>query len=252
MNKKLRQKAIIEYVESVAEVSIHELVRLTESSIATIRRDLLELHEQNKLIRTPGGARNIVQQQQSLVLRTFDQRRSHNAEAKLAIAAAARKLVQPGLTIAIDSGTTCWQFATLLTDIAPLRVITSAVAVIEALGDCEGIELVVIGGVFRKNNLDFTGVRTVTAFQQFAVDMAFLGCDGFIAEGGIYTDDMESHAISRAIAESAEVRVVLFDRQKVGKRHCCRILSPAEIDCIITDARLELPAGSRCQYIHAF
>lgn len=250
MNKKQRQQAIIEYLGAMSEASIVELVRLTESSIATIRRDLLEMHESGKLIRTPGGACNIVHQQ-SLVQRTFDQRRSHNAEAKLAIAAAAKELVHPNMTIAIDSGTTCWQLACLLTDIKPLRVITNAVAVIEALGDCPDIELIVVGGVFRQSNLDFTGAQTAMTMRKYAVDMAFLGCDGFLPGKGIYTDDMQSHAIGQAIAANAAQRVVLFDQQKLGQRHCCQILADDEIDCIITDAQVELPADSKCRYIHA-
>lgn len=250
MNKKQRQREITAYISSVSEASIPELVRLTDSSIATIRRDLLELHEQGKLIRTPGGARHL-EQQQSLVLRTFDQRRSHNAEAKLAIAAAARDLVQPGMTIAIDSGTTCWQLATQLTNIKPLRVLTSAVAVIETLGDCEDIELVVIGGVFRKSNLDFTGPQTINAFRQYSVDLSFLGCDGYLPGKGIYTDDLDTHAISQAIANCGKKRVVLFDSSKVGQSQCCRILEENEIDCIITDAELDLPPDSKCEYISA-
>ena len=55
MNKKQRQKQIVDYINTVSEASIQELVQLTDSSIATIRRDLLDLHEQNLLIRLPGG-----------------------------------------------------------------------------------------------------------------------------------------------------------------------------------------------------
>ena len=248
MNKKQRQKQIVDYINTVSEASIQELVQLTDSSIATIRRDLLDLHEQNLLIRLPGGARNMVQQQ-SLVQRTFDQRRSHNAEAKLAIATAAKKLVQPGMTIAIDSGTTCWQFAAQLVDIKPLRILTSAVAVIETLGDCDGIELVVIGGLFRQSNLDFTGPSTINSFRQFSADIAFLGCDGFIPEKGIFTNDLDSHAISQAIAACAEKRVILFDDHKLNVRHSCRILEPREIDCIITNAQINTPLPGNLEYI---
>ena len=248
MNKKLRQKQIVDYINTVSEATVQELVQLTDSSIATIRRDLLDLHEQNLLIRLPGGARNTVQQQ-SLVQRTFDQRRSHNAEAKLAIAAAAKELVQPGMTIVIDSGTTCWQFAARLTDIKPLRILTSAVAVIETLGDCEGIELVVIGGLFRQSNLDFTGPSTINMFRQFSADIAFLGCDGFVPGKGIFTDDLDSHAISQAIADCAEKRVVLFDDHKVNVRRSCRILEMRDIDCIVTNAVLDMDDCGTTDYI---
>ncbi len=230
-----RQTKILNYIQDVPEVSVPELVKLTGASEATIRRDLLGMEKDGLLVRTFGGARSAVQQ--SLVLRTFEQRSMFQHDQKLAIAAAATELVKPGMTIVIDSGTTCWHFAAQLKlkEKTPLRIITSALAVIETFGGIKGIEIHLVGGRFRIGNLDFCGPISTTTFANFHADMAFLGCDSLLPGIGAFSQDIDSASISHAMVSCAEKHILLCDHTKVGKRCCHRILSPQEIDYVITD-----------------
>ncbi|MDD5728379.1 MAG: DeoR/GlpR family DNA-binding transcription regulator [Victivallales bacterium] len=231
----LRQAKILNYLQDTPEASVPELVKLTGASEATIRRDLLGMEKDGLLVRTFGGARSAVQQ--SLVLRTFEQRSMLQHDQKLAIAACAAKLVKPGMTIVIDSGTTCWHFAAQLKlkEKAPLRIITSALAVIETLGGLKGIEIHLAGGRFRVGNLDFCGPLSNTMFANFHADAAFLGCDSLLPKTGAFSQDIDSAAISHAMVNCAAKRILICDHTKVGKSCCHRILSPREIDCVITD-----------------
>jgi len=231
----LRQTKILSYLQDVPEVSVLELVQLTGASEATIRRDLLEMEKSTLLVRTFGGARSAVQQ--SLVLRTFEQRSMLQHSQKLAIAGCAAKMVKPGMTIVIDSGTTCWRFASQLKlrETAPLRIITSALAVIETLGGIKDIEIHLVGGRFRIGNLDFCGPLSIASFANFHADIAFLSCDSLIPKIGAFTKDIDSAAISHAMSSCAEKRILLCDHTKLDQHDCHRILSPREIDYVITD-----------------
>jgi DeoR/GlpR family transcriptional regulator of sugar metabolism len=156
---------------------------------------------------------------------------------KLAIASCAAKMVKPGMTIVIDSGTTCWHFASQLKlrKKAPLRIITSALAVIETLGSIKDIEINLVGGRFRIGNLDFCGPLSSATFANFHADIAFLSCDSLLPQTGAFTQDIDSAAISHGIANCAEKRILLCDHTKLGKSCCHRILAPREIDYVITD-----------------
>lgn len=230
-----RQTKILNYLQDVPEVSVVELVRLTGASEATIRRDLLEMEKNGLLVRTFGGARCAVQQ--SLVLRTFEHRSMLQHDQKLAIAAAAADLVKPGMTIVIDSGTTCWHFSAQLKlkEIAPLRIITSALAVIETLGGTEGIEIHLVGGQFRVSNLDFCGPLSASIFGNFHADAAILGCDSFLPRTGAFSQDMDSAAVSQAMVQCADKRILLCDHSKFTKNGCYRILALQEIHYVVTD-----------------
>ena len=230
-----RQTKIFNYLQDVPEVSVAELVKLTGASEATVRRDLLNMEKEGLLVRTFGGARCAVQQ--SLVLRTFEHRSMLQHDQKLAIAAAAADLIKPGMTIVIDSGTTCWHFSAQLKlkEIKPLRIITPALAVIETLGGTEGIDIHLVGGLFRINNLDFCGALSASIFNSFHADAAILACDSFIPHNGAFSQDMDSAAISQAMVQCADKRILLCDHSKFTKKGCYRILTLQEIHYLVTD-----------------
>lgn len=229
----IRQNKIMDRLGTVAECSVLELVRLTGASEATVRRDLLEMEKQGMLLRTFGGARRV--EKQSMVLRTFDQRSSRCREAKERIAEVAVKLVSPGMTLIIDSGTTCWNFAARLKSIAPLRIVTSALAVVDALGGTPKIELNLVGGCFRIDNLDFIGPLALENLRSFHADIAFLGCDSLTPGRGAFAEDVNSAAVSREMARCAERTVILCDRSKFRNCGCHRLFAPDEIDTVVTD-----------------
>ncbi|HQL86888.1 MAG TPA: DeoR/GlpR family DNA-binding transcription regulator [Lentisphaeria bacterium] len=230
-----RQTKILNYLQDVPEVSVAELVRLTGASVATIRRDLLDMEKNGLLVRTFGGARCAVQQ--SLVMRTFEHRSMLQHDEKLAIAAAAADLIKPGMTIVIDSGTTCWHFSAQLKlkEITPLRIITSALAVIETLGGTEGVEIHLVGGLFRISNLDFCGALSASMFSNFRADAAILGCDSFLPRDGAFSQDMDSAAISQAMVQCADKRILLCDHSKFNQKGCYRILPLQEIHYVVTN-----------------
>ena len=187
-------------------------------SPATVRRDLLEMENDGLLVRTFGGARCAAQQ--FLLLRTFEQRSMLQHEQKMAIAAAAAKVIVPGMTIAIDSGTTCWHFSSQLKlqEKTPLRIVTSALAVIETLGSVEGMEIHLIGGRFRVSNLDFCEPMSAGGFSNFHIDVAILSCAGFIPKSGAFTLDLDSVGISQAMTQCSSKCILLCDDSKIGKK----------------------------------
>lgn len=226
----LRRKKIVDHLRLAGEADVAELVALTNSSEATIRRDLLELEAAGQLMRTFGGARSL--SEPSLVDRAFDRRSQLMSREKEQIALAAAKLVKPGMTLMIDSGTTCRAFASRLVELAPLQIITSALAVVEALGEVPGIEIFAGGGKFRFSNLDF--VDPLVDFSQFHADLLILGCDSIIPGKGFFSFDMQSAAISRQMAGCADQVVVLADHSKIGAQACHRILDATEVDILYT------------------
>ena len=56
MHEKERHRIIVSAVQEKPVVTVPELVELTDSSEATIRRDIAALHVQKKLRRVRGGA----------------------------------------------------------------------------------------------------------------------------------------------------------------------------------------------------
>ena len=227
-----RRRQITTFLQQENEAEVPALVKLTGASEATIRRDLLELERQGVLVRTYGGAK--LASEKSLVARTFGQRDQLHHQEKQAIAAEAVKLIQPGMTIVLDSGTTCRRLAAMLIDRGPLQILTTALAVVDTLGEVPDIKIILCGGIFRLENLDFVG--NMVDFSAFHADYAFLGCDAMVPGRGFFAVSPESAAISSSMVASADHRIILADHTKFRQKAGYRFLTFADTDAIYTDS----------------
>jgi len=234
---KERHQQIISLLEESRELDIATLREQLSASEATIRRDLLFLEENGMVIRTIGGAR--LKEVPSLVVRTFEEREQKNQKEKELIAAAASKLVSPGMVVAIDSGTTAWRVAASLKQKGPLTVITTALAVIEELGPVDDISLFCIGGQFRKENLDFIGGNVIQELNKIHVDLAFLGADSLIIPGkGLFANDYFTSLISKAISLCCDKLTVVMDHTKINAQGAFLAVPTSDIDLVIIDSGL--------------
>jgi DeoR/GlpR family transcriptional regulator of sugar metabolism len=232
-----RQNKLLTLLEEHGEVSVEELTKQLGSSEATIRRDLTSLENDGKLARTFGGAKTSIKP--SLVIERFEKKREKMRVEKEHIAHKAAEFVEPGMIIAIDSGTTTWRLAAALKEKGPLTVITSAMAVIEELGAIEGLSIFCTGGKFRQDNLDFIGASTISSFSKLHADIAFLGADSIIPGKGVFSLDEASADVSRAIVASSDKRVILADHSKINSSGCYLVAQSGEIDYLITDSKLD-------------
>ena len=83
----------------------------------------------------------------------FDDRESHNLEAKRGIADAAYRMLKPHSTVFLDAGTTVLQLARRLRiEPLPLTVFTNGLAVAQALLDVPKVRVNVLGGQLRNEN----------------------------------------------------------------------------------------------------
>ncbi|HBM59753.1 MAG TPA: DeoR family transcriptional regulator, partial [Citreicella sp.] len=95
MHENERHRVILSAVEAKPFVSVAEMVEMTESSEATIRRDIATLHMQKKLRRVRGGAESVAPPAViGLAGRPFSVNLSKNARQKRAIGRAAVALVE--------------------------------------------------------------------------------------------------------------------------------------------------------------
>jgi DeoR/GlpR family transcriptional regulator of sugar metabolism len=240
---KTRKDQLIDLLQERGEVAVEHLVSLLEVSEATVRRDLAELQDSGLVVRTFGGAR--LAAEPSLIASTFNARREARRAEKERIARAAAELVQAGMSVAFDSGTTVWRVAAALKAKSPLTVLTSALAAIEELGPVPGNTVHCSGGRFRLANLDFTGTRAIAAFGGFTAQVAFVGTDRYRPGQGFFANDEESAALCAAIAGCAERVVVVMDHSKLDATAPHLALRCDEVDTLVVDSGLSPAQRSR-------
>jgi DeoR/GlpR family transcriptional regulator of sugar metabolism len=227
-----RQAKIRDRFAEQPGVSISELARRFGVSEMTIRRDLAALEGKTHIQRTHGGA---VLSERMMLEFDYRDRRETNRPAKCAIAAAARKLVQPGQRLILDTGTTTLELAALLKDGQDLTVITPSLAVASELQHAAGVEVILLGGVIRRGSPDLTGPVTEHCLELFAADIAFQGADAIGADGSIYNSDLRLARVDKLMRRLAKRCCVLADHTKIGRTALARSGTLAEVDTFITD-----------------
>ena len=118
----------------------------------------------------------------------------------------------------IDIGTTTLALARHLHG-RKLTVITSSLAVVEELLPDPEIELVVLGGIVRRNYRSLVGVLAEDALRQLCADIAFLGASGIRRRDlSVMDTTMVEVPIKRGMIAAARRRVLLADAEKFSMR----------------------------------
>jgi DeoR family fructose operon transcriptional repressor len=226
-----RQQYIIEVLHSQREVSVQALSTHLHVSPLTIRRDLELLERDGALTRTHGGA---VLSKASVIEFAFLDRAQDRSMEKLVIAQYLASVVQPGMTIVLDTGTTTLEVARAIAGISRLRVLTSSLAIASVLYAYENIDLVLLGGSVRHRNPDLSGPLTEENLKQFQTELAILGADAVCPEG-LYTSDLGIARISQAMMACARERWLVIDSSKFNRRSFVKFADWSVITHLVTD-----------------
>jgi DeoR/GlpR family transcriptional regulator of sugar metabolism len=213
MLKSARHTRIRHLVEKQGHVSVTELNDLFDVSDATIRRDLDELAKEGWVRRTHGGAMKVERAGKEPPIL---QRQGEQAVHKERLGKAAAALVKRGNTIFLGSGSTVHQIARNLHHVPELTVITNSLNIANELADRENIELIIIGGMFRRSERSLVGHIAEQAIREFRADHVFMGMRGIDPQHGFTSDYMPEAATDRAIMTIAPHVVIVADHTKLG------------------------------------
>ena len=226
-----RDERIIGFVRASGTATVAALSREMGVGPSTIRRDLQRLAGDGRLVRTYGGATLVERPVQG----STPQWTRARAE-KRRVAAAAAGLVRDGQTIVVTSGSTAVEFARQLVDRRELTVITNSIDVALVLLDCEGIQLVVLGGVIRPRMHSLLGHLTEQACREMRADTLFMGIGAISLERGLMNDYMPEILTDRALRSMATSVVVIADSGKFDLVSPALVFGLDEVDVIVTDS----------------
>jgi len=231
MHPEERRKKIETYLQSAEFASLEELAKHVGVSVSTVRRDVAELENGKTIRRTHGGARILQPKTDEFV---FNVRDTHEVSEKDAIGVACASLIQPGQTVIIDSGTTCFHVAKHLGEKAG-QVITNSLPVAHHFSGSNRLEVHVSGGVIYPRLGTLVGPHAVESFSRMHADVAILSGSG-IAEDGIFNSHALIADIQRAMMAGAAKVIFCFDHTKFGRRSTFFLCDFSEVDYVVTDA----------------
>ncbi len=236
MNSFERRNKIVELVNSQGSVLVIDLSNSFGISEVTIRADLRLLEEKGLVTRFHGGAAKpgatvLDNENQEVVL---EERYRLASDPKKRIAQAAASMIEEGMTVILDSGSTTMLIAEALTKRTNITVITNSLPAAFALSENKDITLVVCGGTVRHKTHSMHGTIAERSLQGISADLMFVGADGIDTTNGITTFN-EGYSISSVMAAAAHKVVAVVDASKFNRRGFNQVLPMEKIDVVITD-----------------
>ncbi len=237
MHEKERHRIILSAVQEKPVVTVQELVDLTDSSEATIRRDIAALHVQKRLRRVRGGAEAISPPQFiGLAGRPFSVNETINASQKRAIAREAVELCKDGEPIIINGGTTTYQMVDHLAR-RRMQILTNSFAIAETLVRTSKNTIVLPGGaVYREQSLVLSPFENDVTRNFYARRM-FMSAKGISPSGVMEGDPLLIQAEQKLINQADEL-ILLADSSKFERRSPLILCPLDRVSMIITDSGL--------------
>ncbi len=231
-----RRRIILQRVNREGRVLVSQLARDLSISPVTVRNDLNALSKEGLVLRAHGGA---VKAESALLDREVGEKARLHVEEKLAIAAKAAGYVSAGQCVILDSGSTTTAVARAIKAVKNLTVITNALNIAIELIDSPGVEVILTGGVLRRNSLSTVGHLGEDVLTGLTGDVFFLGVDGVDTKFGYTTPNLLESRVNQQMIRIAKETIVVADSSKFGRRSLAVICPIDQARRIITDSRID-------------
>jgi DeoR/GlpR family transcriptional regulator of sugar metabolism len=224
-----RLNYILKQINLHNRVLSNDLSELLNVSEDTIRRDLAELAEANKILKVHGGAvsKTLYGDDKSLDIFAYD--------SKLLIAQKVLSLIKDGMFILVGGGTTLTTILRNLPTDIHLTFITVSLSAASELLNYPNCEIIFIGGKISSTTRFCFGGDTINQLSDIRADLCLLGTNAIDVEFGLTDSDYESVQVKKAMIRAADVTAVVTISEKLGSRQRIRVCDIADIQYLITE-----------------
>ena len=232
----VRYEAILEIMESQNRIRVKELADRLGCSEMTVRRNLDLLQEKGLIKRSRGFATLVLQygeERKDKDTDYYEQMQIHALQ-KQAIAREAFKLLSPGMSVCLDSGTTVQRLVERIPDDFPLSVITPSLPIAMKLSEKPQVQVLMPSGYLHHGNRALL-IEDVDGLSRLHADIAFLSCLSFQLPGGTFERSQTMTNTKRALASIAQKKVLLLDSSKWNVSSIFRCIPLEEISIVVTD-----------------
>jgi len=233
MLKKERQAYILQQINIHNKVLSSDLSTQLDVSEDTIRRDLQELHEEDKLTKVHGGALS-----KSFHF-TIQNNNIYSLPEKKIIAHKAAQLIKDGMFVVLSGGTTIRELIKALPEELNATFITASVPTALELLNHPNIEVVFVGNKLSKTTQMGVGAEVVMRLSEIKADLCFLGTNSIDVQEGITDLEWEVIEVKRAMINCAHKTVSLAISEKLNSVQRLKVCSLKEIDILITELHPE-------------
>lgn len=233
ISPRVRRARIADLVRQEGEVKVDVLVKMFGASHETIRRDLSALADTGDVLKFHGGAKIPRRVEEG----PFQERMTLNEPAKREIAAKTARLLRPGDTVFIDTGSTTLMCAQEFAQIDRLTVITnSALNAASVYKEGRVTKTYLVGGAFDGDNKETYGGMAIEQLSSFVGDHAVIGAAALNAKGGIMNANANEADVARAMMGRVDNVIIVADSGKFDQQATFSVCGFDKVNVLVSEA----------------
>lgn len=243
--KKERIEEIAELLDKRGKLTLEQLdEHFPNVSQMTIRRDLLQLEQEGRVIRVRGGAMS-VKEVQKVSGESYTRKIASQTDEKITIAQKAASLVEENSSIFMDGGTTALYLAKELPDI-DIHVFTNGLAVAIELAKKKNMKVTMLGGQVMPENLSTSSPSAKMYFENTNFELAIISASAFTPEDGFSCGSQVEADLLILARKKARSVYMMLDSSKIGKIMPYTFAHLDDINVLITDGNF--PADLKAKF----
>lgn len=197
----------------------------------TVRRDLAEMERCGFLYRYRGGAFP----RYSSGEMPISERLLLDKEEKEALAAKCKEYLADGMTVFIDSSSTCQFIIPHVAAHKDVRILTNSVKALLTASELH-IPCLLVGGEYYEQDMCLVGPIAEANAADFNADVAFFTTAAYSEEDGVISDfDLAQTTIRKRIMKNSKKNIFLFEKHKCKNKLLYTLCRADEADAIITE-----------------
>lgn len=224
-----RQKLILQQISLHHKVLSGDLCTLLNVSLDTVRRDLVELEKDGKIIKVHGGAISKTFHQ------PFQQPAVYALEEKKIIARKALSLIQNGMSILTGGGTIMLELARMIPENLTGTLFTVSPLVALEVAQRSTVNVILLAGQLAPNSYICTGSSVISQLSEIQVDLCFIGTNGLSTTEGLTDYEWETVQVKKALVKSSKKVAVLSISEKLETNHKLQVCKISALDYLFTD-----------------
>jgi DeoR/GlpR family transcriptional regulator of sugar metabolism len=229
-----RHRQILRLLRDHGRLTLKEIASKLSVSLATVRRDAVDLATTNRAQRVHGG----------LLSKGFGQEEplySRKAEkavsTKVRLGRSTATMLPEAGSVFIDAGTTCLEVGRAVLDRPRLRIFTNSLPLLSLAVDSRAT-IISLGGEVRPLSLALTGSLAQHWLQNLRFDTAVIGASGLDLHEGASTTEAAEAGVKTEALRRASRRILVAHAEKWSQPAAIRFAPWSTFTDLVTDHTL--------------
>lgn len=228
-----RVEFILQQLQLGANVKVGELAAMINVSLDTVRRDLKSMERAGLVKYVRGGA---CLPETLAAISHFSGREVIHIDKKRQAAVKALQYIQPGMVIAMNSGTTNTVLAQeVVKRFSDLTVVTNNLAAASVLMQNQRVRTILVGGELNAMERSTLGHTCEEEFARYTPDCAFLSINAVDDRIGYSDFRFSEIGVIQTLAKQARQAIAVMDSSKLGRQSKRQVFPLKCVNILVMD-----------------